>query len=170
MPATFTCLHCGETALRNVRLNKDKPQNYCSRSDCQNARRNEWRRNKRSQSVDYRARCVAQQKKWRQSYPANQYQKDYRESHPEYVVRNKELQRQRNAKRKASLPSAAIQEHALILHPGVDGSWLLCEMIGAKIVKRYALSPPSGSGGAFTLVGIEGAKIVKRYALSAYDP
>jgi|SRR5680860_78763 len=170
MPATFTCIHCGETALLNVRLKKDKPQRYCSRSDCQNARRNEWRRKKRSESVDYRARRAAQQKKWRQSYPADQYQKNYRESYPEYVVRNKELQRRRNAKRKAPRPSSAIQEHALILHPGTDGSWLLWEVIGAKIVKRYALSACSSSDGAFALVGIEGAKIVKRYALSASDP
>lgn len=170
MPAIFTCTHCKETALRNVRLKKDKPQKYCSRSDCQNARRNEWRRKKRSESVDYRARCAAQQKKWRQSYPADQYQKNYREFHPEYVARNKKMQRQRNAKRKALPPSSAIQEHALILHSGTDGSWLLWEMIGAKIVKRYALSACSNSDGAFALVGIEGAKIVKRYALSACDP
>lgn len=163
-------MHCGEIVICNIRLPKNKPQKYCSRSDCQNARRQEWRKNKYRQSEDYRIQCSLQQKKWRQDYPADQYQKNYRESHPDYVARNRLLQRERNKKWKVTQQPATILEQTDMLQPGFDGDWLLCEVVGTKIVKRYALSVYSNDHEGSAFLGLEGTKIVKRYAFMAGDP
>lgn len=170
MSAIFTCTHCGRATHRNVRLKKDLPQKYCSHSDCQNARRNEWRRHRRSQSAEYRERCAIHQKKWRQSYPADQYQKNYRESHPEYVERNRMLQGRRNRKCNPSVGSSASVIPALLLEFRSDGLWQLSQVDGAKIVKRYALDVPSNEDGTFALMGIFGSKDCKEIRVIGLRP
>jgi len=57
------------------------------------------------------------QKRWRQRYPSDQYQKRYRESHPEYVNRNRQLQKERNKKRKPAAVSMIVKTDALIFQP-----------------------------------------------------
>lgn len=137
---------------------------------CQNARRQEWRKNKYRKSEDYRIQCSLQQKKWRQDYPADQYQKNYRESHPDYVVRNGLLQRERNKKWKVTQQPATIHEQTDIHQSGFDGEWLLCEVVGTKIVKRYALSVYSNDHEGSAFLGSEWAKIVNGYAFMVRDP
>lgn len=171
MPATFICTHCGEIAQRNTRLQKDKPQKYCSLVGCQNARRREWKKRKYQESEDHRSKRVARQKEWRENYPADQYQKNYRESHPDYVARNRELQRQRNEKRKVAPQTiTANPKHSLNLQPGFEGGWVLCEYAGTKIVNVYALSVYSSGHEDSAVMGSEVAKIVNGYALMARAP
>lgn len=180
MPLTFTCSHCGQTALQNIRLKK--LQQYCSQSGCQKARRRAWKKNQYHKNEEYRKRCLADQKKWRQSYPADQYQKNYRGTHPEYVLRNRELQRQRNRSRSVQLActrmgmggeashTAIIKKDSLVFHPGEDGKWFLSQTCEQIIVNRNALPPLPGTGVAFALTGIQEAKIVNRNALTASGP
>ena len=45
---------------------------------------------------------------WRQHRPLRDYQRRYREEHPEYVARNCELQKQRNARRRRSVQATGV--------------------------------------------------------------
>ena len=89
MPRTFTCVHCRESFLRNPRV---KNQKYCNSSSCQNARKRSSDR-KASRTAKGKLLHQARNKRWRDTYPAHEYQKQYREDHPEYEKRNRELQR-----------------------------------------------------------------------------
>ena len=52
-------------------------------------------------SIDesYRERQAQARKRWRQEKPAHEYQKLYRQTHPEYVKANRIKQKERNKKR-----------------------------------------------------------------------
>ncbi len=168
MPVTFTCTQCGQTAIQNIRLKK--PQQYCSQAGCQKARRRVWKNSQYHENEDYRRRCLADQKKWRQRYPADQYQKNYRQTHPDYVRRNRELQRQRYSSCREACQTISIKKDSLLFHPGEDGMWFLSKTCGEIIVNRNSLPPLSGTGSAFALIGIEDAKIVNRNALMPSGP
>lgn len=88
MSRTFTCLECGQTLPRNPRLKKQK---YCSSSACQNARRYATNKSRVKKSSESRRLRQARNKRWRDAYPAHEYQKGYRLDHPEYVRRNRDL-------------------------------------------------------------------------------
>jgi len=81
---------------------RPRPQNptqsYCSQPRCQRARKREWQRAKRAGDADYRANDRAAQRAWAQAHP--RYWHDWRERHPEYVARNRQAQRGRNARRR----------------------------------------------------------------------
>lgn len=94
---TFTCTNCGEKKQANPRLKGD--QKYCGDQPCQRARKAEYQRTKMAKDADYRAKQIACVKKWQKHRPLHQYMKEYRENHPEYVERNRLLQRIRNQKR-----------------------------------------------------------------------
>lgn len=49
------------------------------------------------QDSQYHEQQVACLKKWRKTYPLDKYQKEYRKKHPDYVTRNRDLQKKRNA-------------------------------------------------------------------------
>lgn len=168
MSVIFTCAHCGKTALQNIRLKK--PQQYCSQSTCQKARRRTWKKRQYHENEQYRKRCLENQKKWRQSYPVDQYQIHYRDTHPDYVQKNRELQRQRNRCRREASHTAIFKKDSLVFHPGKDGMWFLSQACEQKIVNRNALPPLSGTGGAFALIAIQEPKIVNRNALTASGP
>jgi hypothetical protein len=50
--------------------------------------------------LNYAARQKECKQIWRKNRPAHAYQKHYRETHPDYVKRNREQQRERNRKRR----------------------------------------------------------------------
>jgi hypothetical protein len=136
MISTFTCRHCGRQLPKDPRIKKQK---YCSSRPCQNARRyttNKVRTGKRPESRTLRQ---ARNKRWRDTYPAHEYQKRYRENHPEYVDHNRELQRERNKKRKNELPPMIVKTYALSPQPLQDGVYRGFEVKSGKIVKTYAL-------------------------------
>lgn len=74
-------------------------QQYCSRRECQNARRQRWRKKKLKSDPDYKANQYDAQRRWCEKNP--DYWKDYRSEHPEYRWRNRQLQKHRNKRRTA---------------------------------------------------------------------
>ena len=77
-------------------------QQYCCERQCQNQRRQNWRKQKMASDQDYKANQYDAQKRWCRK---NQdYWRRYRGDHPEYVKRNRQLQRLRNAGRGADKP------------------------------------------------------------------
>ena len=151
MILTFYCHHCGELVPRNPRIKKQK---FCSSRICQNARRyttNKARANKSSECINLRK---SRNKRWRDNYPAHEYQKEYRKNHPEYIKRNRELQKVRNNNRKPEPPKMIVKTYALSPQPLQDGLYRGFEVKGEKIVKTYALMAQmhalSGNGSFFT--------------------
>jgi hypothetical protein len=71
-------------------------QSYCSAPDCQRERRKQWQRQKLQTDPDYQNNQARAQKAWMQRNP--NYWREYRESRPEYVERNRVQQQERNAK------------------------------------------------------------------------
>lgn len=92
MTSIFICLACGKEKTQSPRSNGR--QSYCGLKSCQRARKAHWQRRKVNNDRDYREN----QKRCYQAWAKNhqQYWRDYRQSHPEYVLRNLILQRRRN--------------------------------------------------------------------------
>lgn len=97
MAKYFRCAHCQENVLENPRL-KGK-QLYCGSKPCQQARKNKWEKDKLDKDKNYRTKRLRQKSRWRKKIIIDQYQKRYRESHPDYVTINRCKQKQRNTKR-----------------------------------------------------------------------
>ena len=138
MISTTICQNCNCSYQRNPRV---KNQKYCSSRSCQNARRNVTNKARTRKNSASRLLQQARNHRWRDAHPAHEYQKNYREDHPEYVQRNRQLQKVRNKKRQK--------------HPG------------PMIVKTYALSPQPLQDGVYTGFEVKNRKIVKTYALTA---
>lgn len=163
MSRTFTCLHCGNHAPLNPRL-KNKQQ-YCSTNECQKARMRIWKHKQYKNDQAYRKKCKEHQANWRKGYPSDQYQRVYREKHPPYVKRNRELQRERNKKRKKECAGMIVKTEAIILHPRDDGGYLLSKVKKNMIVNRNALSTQPSIDGVYALFKVNEKKIVNRNAL-----
>ncbi len=101
MKTTFTCHHCGEERDRNPRIKKG--QQYCGAPGCQKACRRNRKRNKYATDAAYRESCLESNRRWRESRPAHEYQRLYRDAHPDYTKKNRQMQRKRNQKRCDSL-------------------------------------------------------------------
>ena len=136
MIITFTCQHCGKLVPRNPR---NKKQKFCSSRVCQNTRRYTTNKSRVNKSTKCRSFRQARNKRWRDTHPAHEYQKEYRKSHPEYVKRNSELQKGRNKKRKPESSSMIVKTYALSPQPLQDGLYRGFEVKSGKIVKTYAL-------------------------------
>lgn len=87
MPKYFYCKHCRKRKLKNPRL-KVK-QSYCGSGACQQARKNKWEREKLKKDHVYRKYRNGVKAKWRNTRPEDVYQRNYRESHPEYEQKNR---------------------------------------------------------------------------------
>ena len=136
MISTFTCHHCGKLFPRNPRIKKQK---FCSSRACQNTRRYTITKARVIKSSECRSLRQARNKRWRDNYPAHEYQKEYRKKHPEYVICNREGQKERNRKRKPELSSMIVKTYALSPQPLQDGLYRGFEIKNRKIVKTYAL-------------------------------
>lgn len=142
MISTFTCQHCGKVLPRNPRV-KNK-QNYCSGNACQQARKQKWDMIRYNSDRTYRHKRLSSQKAWRKKCPSHAYQKGYRERHPEYENRNRELQRNRNEKRKkcyhGGIGDMIVNTDALFTQPRFDGTYALMQVTNeGKIVNTDAL-------------------------------
>jgi len=151
MISTFTCQHCGKLVPRNPRIKKQK---FCSSSTCQNTRRYTTNKARANKSSECRYLRKLRNKHWRDNYPAHEYQKEYRKNHPEYVKRNRELQKVRNNNRKPEPSKMIVKTYALSPQPLQDGLYRGFEVKDGKIVKTYALMAQmhalSGNGSFFT--------------------
>ena len=137
MPRTFTYRKCGKTLPRNPRLKK---QNYCASPDCQQVRKNVWGKKAYRTSKAHRKKRLQSQKRCYKSRPGHVYQDKYRKSHPEYVMRNRELQKERNKKRQKDQASKIVNTDALSLQPSDDGAYALMKVTKeGKIVNTDAL-------------------------------
>ncbi len=92
------CEHCGERFIPRPNV---ACQRYCSKADCQKARRTKWRKRKLQTDQDYRDNQRDAQRRWRDNHP--EYWREYRASHPGYVERNRGLQRERNHRRRGGV-------------------------------------------------------------------
>ena len=131
MISTFVCRHCGKNLPRNPRIKKQK---YCSAKDCQQSRRQSRKKDRYQKDPLYRKKHLDIQKAWREQLPSHEYQRDYRESHPEYVKRNRELQRERNKKRQKSLGPMIVNGTSLSPQPSADESYAVFKIKNEKIV------------------------------------
>lgn len=87
------CAACGQLFQPRPQIPQ---QSYCSAPDCQRERRKQWQLLKLQTDRDYQDNQARAQQAWTQRNP--DYWREYRESHPEYVERNRALQQGRNTK------------------------------------------------------------------------
>lgn len=89
------CAACGQ-------LFRPRPQTpsqtYCPAHDCQRERRRHWQQAKLHHDPDYHDNQARAQQAWSQRNP--DYWRQYRNAHPTYVERNREMQRERNRRRR----------------------------------------------------------------------
>lgn len=144
MQSTFICKNCQRERHANVRLKGE--QEYCDAPECQRARKAAWQKEKKAKDPEYRARQIECLKRWRENRPLHQYQREYRESHPDYVDRNREQQKVRNRKRRAQPDSTEdkkiVKVDALSGRPILSGTYALTPWevdASRKIVKVDAL-------------------------------
>lgn len=136
MMSTITCPHCGKSVPCNPRIKKQK---YCSSRLCQNTRRRLSGKKGYSSASECRFLRKARNKRWRDARPGHEYQKQYRATHPAYVKRNREQQKERNKKRKPEPSSMIVKTYALLPHPAHDVLFPAFDVKNGKIVKTYTL-------------------------------
>ena len=119
-----------------------KNQQYCDKKDCQRARKRRWQRQKMKDDPDYRDDHRDAQQGWIEQNM--DYWRRYRVLHPDYVKRNRLLQRQRDRKRRDLAKMDALGE----ISPVKAGSYYLIPAKGdlAKmdtLSHKYFLIPSS---------------------------
>ncbi len=141
MPKTIICKNCGKEKPANIHLKSN--QEYCGDADCQRARKAAWQRAKMAHDADYRARqkqCVTN---WQISTPANKYQTQYRQQHPDYVAKNREQQKIRNQRRRQkTCQQKIVKMDALQTQPEKTMSYIMTPYkmdASKKIVKMDTL-------------------------------
>lgn len=112
---TKICAACGKPFTPRPQ----KPQQeYCSLIKCQTKRRYLWQQKKLQEDKFHKENQDAAQQAWVARNP--DYWKNYRETHPEYVEQNRNLQRQRDAKAKGeSLAKSDVSKQFGTLQAGV---------------------------------------------------
>jgi len=125
------CLACGDMFRSRPQV---PDQSYCSRAECQRARRKVWQRERRLSDNDYRDNQARAQKKWLLSRP--DYWKRYRAAHPEYAENNRAQQRTRNAARAAGL--IAENDASMPISPLASGTYRLSPAQAEEIAKMDA--------------------------------
>lgn len=139
MQKTFICKHCKREKPANFRLKGN--QEYCGDIECQQARKAAWQREKMARNADYRANKKERNQQWRKSRPAHQYQRQYREEHPDYVEKNREKQRIRNKKRSTLVSAEKIVKMDALTNIG-SNTYIMTpykENASGKIVKLDTL-------------------------------
>lgn len=133
------CKCCG----RRIAYRPQNPdQEYCHRRACQNERRRRWRQAKLRSDADYRANQADSHKRWAAANSG--YYRKWRAGHPEYVARNRALQKDRDRLRK---DLAAIERKGAVLANSdastgkPDTISVVYELLPAQsadLAKRYA--------------------------------
>jgi len=118
---------------RNPRLKKNK-QLYCNAPECKQAKKSARKKERYHTDPSYRLRHLDRQKIWRSNRPAHEYQKQYREFHPEYAERNRELQAKRNCKRKKGTTPMIVNGTPLSLQANTDNAYAIISIKREKIV------------------------------------
>jgi hypothetical protein len=96
-------------------------QLVCSQPDCQRQRRREYHRRQLHTDAEYQQVCRDSQQKWRDRHP--DYPRQYRQSHPQSVERNRQGQRRRD--RQHHLQNLVKNSLAFDLKHSAAEVWLL---------------------------------------------
>jgi hypothetical protein len=136
------CLACADIFQPSPRV---AAQNYCRRSECQRERRKLWQKEKRKADSDYRENQLQCQRRWREAH--SDYWRHYRDDHPDYVERNRTLQRGRHAAERTS--QVAKMDAILPVRALPSGTYALREIgpggvakMDAWVVKIVVLAGP----------------------------
>lgn len=113
-----TCANCSKNFKPNPRV---KNQVYCGKGECQLARRAKRQKEKISRDTDYRDNQKRCHKEWLARHPG--YYREYRKRHPEYVERNRLLQRRRNAGRRKDVLVKVIAKMYSLLRRIYSRGW-----------------------------------------------
>ncbi len=98
----FRCRCCGKRFRRNNRI-KGYNQHYCNSQGCQRKRKSEWAKQKYWKDEPHRRKKLAYTSGHKTRSSRSEYQRDYRENHPEYVKKCRESQR-KNYRRRVRKP------------------------------------------------------------------
>jgi hypothetical protein len=85
------CKHCQSPFRPHYKV---PDQKYCSSRTCQKARRREWQKQKLQEDDAYKENQRDAQLAWQKKNP--DYWRNYRNKHPDYVERNRRMQKKRN--------------------------------------------------------------------------
>lgn len=133
MISTFICQHCGRICHCNPRV---KNQKYCSRKECQQARKREWEKKNYHTNKKYRKSRLKSQKNWRKNYPHKEYQKEYRSRRPDYVARcyakQKESYHERREAERKALEQNNVNTDAIFTQSRRGGLYKLIPMDATK--------------------------------------
>jgi len=145
-----TCAHCNRKFVANPRQNN---QQYCSRSECQRARKRKWQRGKLAKDSDYRENQAAAQKEWCDRNKG--YWKEYRRRNPAYAERNRQQQRKRNWL-KRSRAGIAKMDASGTENVISSGRYRLVPLSNGEIAKMDALIVEIGVVSRGCSVGVQG--------------
>ena len=132
MRHTFICLHCGGSFRCNPCLKK--PQKYCSAKQCQQARRSTRKKERYKKEPGYRKENLESQKARRRRQRSDQYMQKYRESHPDYVRRNCELQKERNKNRHNAQVAMIVNGTSLLTQPSDEVVYAIFKVKQDKMI------------------------------------
>lgn len=129
------CLACGEVFGPSPRV---KDRKYCSKPACQRERKRRWQRQKIADDPDYRDNQKDSQKRWREAHRG--YWRTYRDSHPQYVQRNRERQRRRNQERRVRFQPIAKMDASRSRSAIVPGAYQLIPLAAGRVAKMDAIN------------------------------
>ena len=108
-------------------------QEFCSKKECQQARKREWNRKKLASDSEYREARKDAQQRWKDKNP--NYWKDYRARHSEYTRKNREQQSIRNRKRRHPPPVIAKTDESILPNNILTGRYKIIPIRADMIVK-----------------------------------
>lgn len=143
MLRTITCCNCKTRIKANPRL-KGTSQHYCSKAECQRARKKKWQKDKLQNDEEYRLKQLDCMKHWRKERPFHSYMRRYRQDHPGYAEENRKKQITRNSGRRKTEQAAEkiVKMDALALNTSNTGTYEMTRLRRdkyGKIVKMDAL-------------------------------
>ena len=139
-------IRCANPTCRGLFLpNPHVPNHrYCNKKDCQRVRKRRWQREKMKNDPEYRDNQRDAQQCWMEQN--RDYWRRYRDQHPEYVKRNRLLQRERDRRRRiGDLAKMDASEKISLVKPGsyylIPAKGNLAKMDTSS--QRYFLIPSS---------------------------
>ncbi len=131
------CIQCQSPFRPHIKVPNQK---VCIKKKCQKARRLLWQKQKLQKDDDYKKNQTMAQKAWIKKNP--DYWRNYRENHPDYVKRNRILQRKRNFKTRHGVkhlenktPMIAKMDELIEKSSLISGYYMLYPIAGRRIAK-----------------------------------
>ncbi|ATI26044.1 Hypothetical Protein RRSL_01204 [Ralstonia solanacearum UW551] len=138
------CAACGTLFLPRPQT---PGQRYCSAAECQRQRRRRWQQQHLRSDDDYRDNQARSRAAWSQCH--SDYWRRYREAHPAYTARNRDLQRARNLRRRtiakmyASAPKTPLPSGTYMLQHASDDGVAKMDVWRVQIVMLPPVRAPS---------------------------